>query len=126
MDALRFKPPFAFGRELPFDGAGRGVECVKLSVITRRVDYPIRAGRSARNRSSRGSLPNLSVRLGIDRINVSVVTSEIENLVVLYRRRHDPVAGGKLPFHPMKLTWRFPGRNAGAARVTAEHGLRMR
>src|SRR5262245_10618769 len=70
-----FEPPLAFGSEFPFQLPILCIECVELPVIASDVNDAIDDGGRARHRSASRSFPNLAATLGINRVNISVVST---------------------------------------------------
>src|SRR5438477_610844 len=81
--------------------------------------------RSAGHRTTRGGLPNLLPALRVHRIDISVVTSKIDDLPFYHWRADDTRSGREFPFHAMKLTRPSAGVCAGVRGVAAEHRLRF-
>src|SRR4051812_11901220 len=126
MNSFGFKTPLSLRREFPFRRAGLRVERIKFSIVTPGENDPVRHRRRAGRRSTRGTLPNLPARFRINRVDVSVVSTKIEDLIVPDRRRHDAIACWEFPFHPVKLARRFFLRRSRVGRIAPEHRLRVR
>jgi hypothetical protein len=126
MNSFCLKPAFPAGGELPFDGAGLGIQSIKFPVVTAGIDHPIRHCRRGRDRSSCRAFPDLPAGFGLNSVDVSVVPAEVERLVLQDRRRDDAIARGELPFYTMKLPGGLDRVGPRMRRLAPEHCLGLR
>src|SRR5438067_1385652 len=73
----------------------------------------------------RGKFPFYRTALRVERIEISVVTSKIDDLAFYHWRADDTRSGREFPLQAMELTRPSAGVCAGVRGVAAEHRLRF-
>src|SRR5437764_6572927 len=125
MQPFSFETAFPLRGKFPFHRTALRVERIEFSVVAADVNRAVVDRRCARHRPTRDSLPNLLPALRIHGIDIPIVTSKIDDLVLYHRRADDTRSCRKFPLHVMKLARPSAGVCAGVRGVAAEHRLRF-
>ena len=85
MQSFRFETAFPFRGKFPFHRAALPIERVEFTVVAAHVNCAVVNRWSAGHRTTRGGLPNLPPALCIYRINIPIITSEVDDVLLHHR-----------------------------------------
>ncbi len=120
VDMLCGEAMFSAGFEFPFEGAGGGVQRIKIGIVTEKKEQTVGDRRGRRNTAAGFKFPFLRSAGQIDRVEKVIVAAEIDDAVRDHRRRENLAAGVELPFDFVEFVGTRSRKDTGVSSITAK------